>query len=225
MCYRLTVALCLALGFQPVPATLAQDFVPVTGALSDEDFYRAVACAAPPGGDCQKRFVRWSRREARDLSIRIVAVDDGYPGRLGQKFAETLETTIDSVNGAGANLQLRRAAEDETPDIRIFLLDLPPTADVRGTGLPWLDGNPLQTARFQLNWRNDGTIIECAIAVSRDVRSSLVQRILLEEITQCLGLVTDIGGSHYETRSIYSETGDVNRMGPQDLMALRRHYP
>ena len=49
---------------------------------------------------------------------------------------------------------------------------------------------------------------------------------MLEELTQCMGLWTDIGGSFYQSRSIFSETSNSRtRLGEQDIMALRRHYP
>jgi hypothetical protein len=41
-----------------------------------------------------------------------------------------------------------------------------------------------------------------------------------------MGLWTDIGGPYYESRSIFSESSNsLVRLGEQDLMALRRHYP
>ena len=41
----------------------AQEFIKSKGRLSDRDFYRAVACAAPPGGACQKKALRWSEKK------------------------------------------------------------------------------------------------------------------------------------------------------------------
>ncbi len=37
----------------------AQEFLNRDTALSDDDFYRLVACAAPVNGECGKPFVRW----------------------------------------------------------------------------------------------------------------------------------------------------------------------
>ena len=36
----------------------AQDFVDTNGPLSDEAFYRLVACAAPPNEECAKPFYK-----------------------------------------------------------------------------------------------------------------------------------------------------------------------
>jgi hypothetical protein len=219
------LALATALGLAAGMAK-AQEFVTAKGQLSDEDFYRLVACAAPPGGTCQKDFVRWSKRDAKDISIRIVQVDDGYPRSLEAKVTAKLDQAIAELNAAGANLHVSRTKAKTTPDIRIFLLDIPKDGAISGTGLPWFDGNDIGVARMQMGWRENGTVIECAVAISRGVKPGEVQRILIEEITQCMGLMTDIGGAYYESRSIFSETsGAANRLGQQDIMALRRHYP
>lgn len=218
---RLGIALCLIAGMAQ-----GQEYVTAKGKLSDDDFYRLVACAAPPGGACQKPFVRWSQRDARNLSVGIIRVDDAYPARLQAKIDGTLDQTLSDLNTAGANLRLGRAASGSTPDIRILMLDLPRNATISGSGLPWLDGNTIGVARAQMGWRDDATLIECAVAISRDAKLGEITRILIEEITQCLGLTTDIGGSYYERRSIFSETSNSTvRLGQQDIMALRRHYP
>ena len=203
----------------------AQEFVTAKGKLSDEDFYRLVACAAPPGGACQKPFVRWSPDDAQDLTVRIVQVDPDYPDRVARKVAKLLPGILAEINATGARLQLREAPEATPPDIRVFLVDLPANSPVAGTGLRWFDGNPMQVARMQMGWRDDGTAFTCAIALSNDVTQDLVPRVLVEEIVQCLGLMTDIGGASYSSRSIFSERGTARSMGAQDIMALRRHYP
>lgn len=216
----------LLAGLLAAQAAPAQEFVTAKGLLSDDDFYRLVACAAPPGGECQKPFVRWSPRDARDLTIALVQIDDGYPAAISAKMEAALDRALDEVNGAGASLHLRRAEPGETPRITLHLLDRPRDSGVAGTGLPWFDGNPMGVARMQMGWRDDGTAFVCAIAFSRDVRPGALRRIVLEELVQCLGLMTDIGGATYETRSIFSETGiQMERLQGQDLAALRRHYP
>ena len=41
-----------------------------------------------------------------------------------------------------------------------------------------------------------------------------------------MGLMTDIRNPYYETRSVFSEDSNtVQKLGVQDRMALRRHYP
>lgn len=218
---ELAALLCLLAGQAP-----AQEYIDVAGRLSDNDFYRLVACAAPPGGECQKRLVRWSKRDAREISVAIVRIDDGNSTKLQTAIAKALDPTLAALNDSGARLSFQRAKPGEAPDIRIMLLNIPWEGTISGTGYRWLDGSPMQSARFGLGWRGDGTIIDCAIAIGKDTKLASVDRLLIEEITQCMGLMTDIGGSYYERRSIFSETGiGKSSLGDQDRMALRRHYP
>ncbi len=77
-----------------------------------------------------------------------------------------------------------------------------------------------------ISWRDNRTLTDCYISSSNSARISEVYSGMLEELTQCMGLWTDIGGSYYESRSIFSESSNsLVRLGEQDLMALRRHYP
>lgn len=49
---------------------------------------------------------------------------------------------------------------------------------------------------------------------------------MLEEITQALGFMTDIRNPAYDGVSVFSEDSNAAKtLGPQDIMALRRHYP
>lgn len=50
---------------------------------------------------------------------------------------------------------------------------------------------------------------------------------MLEEITQALGLITDIQNPYYRNRSIMSQDSDnsLKTLGEQDKLALMRHYP
>lgn len=217
------LALCLAAS---VTTAQAQEYVTAKDRLSDDDFYRLVTCAAEPGGECRKPVVRWSKRDAKDISVRIVKVDDLYPSKVHAALDAELDQTIQELNAAGANLKLSRADDNEDPDIGIHLLDMPAGGTVKGTGFVPLDGTVIETAWFQLWWRDNRTLINCEIVFSRDLRPRDVANLLLEEVTQCMGLMTDIGGRYYERRSILSETGyEVTRLGEQDIMALRRHYP
>lgn len=204
----------------------AQEFVTANGKLSDDDFYRLVACAAPPGGKCQKPLVRWRAKDAKDLTLGILRVDDGYPPRLRAQVEEGLDRAMDKLNASGARLHIRYADPDETPDIRILFLDIPEGAPITGTGIKAVDGTIIAAATFTITWRNDRTLSDCYISASNSARLSEVYSGMLEELTQCMGLWTDIGGAYHETRSILSETSNsLVRLGEQDLMALRRHYP
>ena len=204
----------------------AQEYVTANGKLSDDDFYRLVACAAPPGGECQKPLVRWRAKAAKDLSLGILRVDEGFPPRLRAQVEEGLDRAIEKLNASGANLRLRRAKPSETPDIKVLFLDIPEGATISGTGIEALEGVVIGAATMTISWRNDRTLTDCYISSSNSARLGEIYSGMLEELTQCMGLWTDIGGRYYESRSIFSETSNsLVRLGEQDLMALRRHYP
>jgi len=217
----LTLALAISAG-----PSFGQEFVAAKGKLSDEDFYRLITCAAPPGGECQKPPVRWRPKDAKDLTLGTLHVAEGFPPRLRAQVEEGLDHAIDKLNAAGANLHIRYAEPSETPDIKILFLSMPEGATIAGTGISDLDGTVIAAATFTISWRGDRTLTDCYISVSSSVRFGDAYSIMLEELTQCMGLSTDIGGSYYETRSVFSETSNsLARLGKQDLMALRRHYP
>lgn len=222
MIRRAVTVLATLLAFQ----AQAQEFVPANGKQSDEDFYRLVACAAPPGGKCQKPLVRWRARDAKDLSLGILYVAEGFPPRLRVQVEEGLDRAIDKLNASGASLRIRHAKSSETPDIKILFLDIPEGATITGTGIRALEGVVIGAATMTISWRDDRTLTDCYISSSNSARFGEVYSVMLEELTQCMGLWTDIGGSYYESRSIFSESSNsLVRLGEQDLMALRRHYP
>jgi hypothetical protein len=218
---RLAIALCLL-----ASPLAAQEFLSADTRLSDDDFYRLVACAAPVSGVCQKDIVRWSPADAQDVSIGIVQVAEGYPPQLLKTIDAALDAVINEVNAAGANLHLTRSELSTIPDVGIHLLDIVEGDVIDGTGLDPLDGQIIEAAKAQLWWRDDLTVIEGAIVFGTDVDPNEVGSIMLEEVTQTMGLLTDIGGPYYQSRSIFSETSnELTRLGSQDVMALRRHYP
>lgn len=207
-------------------AAEAQEFISTDAPLSDTDFYRLVSCAAPLGGDCQKPPVRWSPADARDVSVGFVRIEDGYPEDVVQRARDALKSALDQVNASGAELHLTLWDENQKPDIGIYLLNIVEGDAIRNTGLDPLDGARIEAAKTQLWWRDDLSLIEGAIVFGKDISRKDLPSIMLEEITQSMGLLTDIGGPAYETRSIFSESSNqMTALGRQDTMALRRHYP
>ena len=62
--------------------------------------------------------------------------------------------------------------------------------------------------------------------VSNDLKIRSYESVLLEELTQALGLMTDVKSEAYVGISVLSQDGNrVKALGVQDKMALRRHYP
>ncbi len=204
----------------------AQEYITAKGPLSDDDFFRLVTCAAPAGGECQKTAAHWSSRKARDLSFAVVFVAVGFPTRLQARIDEGLARAVDELNSADADLQIRRAKPSERPDISVRLLNIPEGATIRGTGVPEVDGVTIGVATSTIIWNSNRKLVACHITSSNSAYMDQIISGILEELTQCMGFNTDIGGRFYETRSIFSESSNaLLRLGEQDLMALRRLYP
>ena len=218
---KLALALCLGAGLAQAQESIRSD-----GRLSDDNFYRLVSCAAPESGACQKDVVRWSPADARDISIGIVRVANDYPAALRNLADAALNGAIDEVNAADANLHLTRSDTIIKPDIAVFLLAIKKGDEIAGTGLDPLDGAKIEAAKVQIWWRADRTLIKGAIVLANDVLPDEIRSIMLEEVTQTMGLLTDVDSDYYETRSIFSETSNQrSRLGAQDIMVLQRHYP
>lgn len=210
--------LCLA-----APAARAQEFVAVPGIISDDAFYRLVACAAPPGGDCAKPVIRWPETRRLQLRVGIAAIADSFPSYKLDLIDQAIDDAIAEINASGAALFLRRAYEGEL-DIPIYLVDTPQGGRIEGTGIAELDGADIAIARVALRSRG-GDIVAAAIAISEDIRRREIASVVLEELVQAMGLPTDIASPAYD-RSIFSETANSTVwLRGQDAAALRRHYP
>lgn len=220
---RVLTVLFLLIGLSPATA---QEYVETQGKLTDEAFYRLVACAAQPNGPCQKTLARWPEHRVYDLTVSIVTVDEHFPLYRLRTAENGLEEAIRQINAAGAAVRLRRTENGTPADINIFMTETPAGERVRGTGLRGLDGSIVQAAVVMLWWRGEGEITRAAIAVSQDIRRRSIASVMLEELVQALGLTTDIRNPYYDKRSVFSEdSNSVARLGEQDIFALRRHYP
>lgn len=201
----------------------AQEFITVPRRLSDDAFYRLVACAAPPGGPCGKPEIRWSEERRVSLTVGIAQIDAGFPTYKLDLVDDAIDRAIAQINASGAYLVLERIYEGE-PDISIYLLDTPQDGIIAGTGNTELDGSELSIGRVAIRSRG-GEIQDAAIAISRDIQRREVASVVLEELVQALGLPTDIQSPAYPD-SIFNENSNaVVWLRGQDAMALRRHYP
>ncbi len=210
----------LALSLTASTAT-AQDYVTSDGPLDDTAFYRLVACAAPPGRLCAKPFLRWDKDE---ITVGIVKRSAPYLGGKMKRAEASVVRALQRLNGAGMGLRLVRTRA--APDIAIYLLDTARGGTITNSGAPALDGLTLANALTVLDVHGN-TISRAWIAFSRDMTIRQYESVMLEEITQALGLVSDIRNPHYDSRSIFSQDADnsLKTLGAQDTMALRRHYP
>ncbi len=204
----------------------ADNPVASTGPLSDDDFYRVVACGAPPGGACQLPFVRWPDDRVADLTISVNQIAPDFPDDQQQVLMTELKAAAAQINAAGAALQLRFVPMGEAADITVHLLDIGMGEQIAGTGMSPPDGTHIEAALTQLFWNGNNNLTRTTIIFPRDIHLNDIASIALEELTQSLGLATDIDDPYYETRSIFSETSNSRTvLGEQDIMALRRHYP
>jgi hypothetical protein len=202
------------------------DYVDASGKLSDEDFYRLVACGAPPGGRCQQILTKWSSSDRRNLTVSVLLADPDFPQAKQKQILRDLDRAIAEINGSGAGIHLRRT--DKTRgDIRVYLVAAPVNSVIRGTGNPTLDGGYIEAALTSIIWQTDSGRMESAsIAISRGIFPGDIRSVVLEELTQSLGLIFDIRDTYYNSRSIFSEdSNSVTRISGQDEMVLRTHYP
>lgn len=209
-------------------ATLAQqgDFLVTQGKLSSEDFYRLVSCRALPGGPCTADPVRWSPEKARDLAVGFAPLPQGYPAETAARMTRAVEHAIEEINAAGAALRLRRAAKGERPDIAIHLAPVNEGDTIEGTGVRGVDGQAIGAALVTVWWDEGQDLTEAVIVLAENLPAADVGPVVLEELTQAMGLMTDIRNPAYEGVSVFSEDSNrVTRLGPQDREALRRHYP
>lgn len=202
----------------------AQDSVPSAGRLSDDDFYDLVACGAMPGQDCTVPMVRWAGSD--DLTVSLFQIEPGYPDDRRIALTKALYAAIDQINASEAALHLRFAPSGTMADVTIHMLDIPMGGQIAHTGLDPLDGSPIEAALVQLWWNGNLNLTRAAIVFPQDIEWVGLRSIALEELTQAMGLRTDIDNPWYERRSVFSETSNVvTRLGQQDIMALQRHYP
>jgi hypothetical protein len=217
-------AILFLLSFMALPRPGAtQEFIAVPDLVSDEAFYRLVACAAPPGGDCAKPFVWWPRERRLRLRVGIAQISEGFADYRFDVVDRSVDRAIAEINGAGAHLFLERAFEGPF-DIPIFLVDAPQGGEITGTGVADLDGSSISIGRVALRSRG-ADITGAAIAISADIQRREIASVVLEELVQSLGLVTDVLSPAYSD-SVFSESqNSATRLRGQDAAALRRHYP
>lgn len=206
------------------PAAAAQEFVAVPGVLSDEDFYRAVACAAPPGGDCRKPLVKWDAMHPIRIALR--GIDPVYLGRRAKVAASAFTLGIRALNDIDAGFRLAQVPEDENAEIEVWFLGLKRGAAISGTGIAGVDGSPLGGASTRVLFNHDtGRIEHAAIVFSSSLDTVEFAPVMLEELTQAMGLMTDIKSPAYDGISVLAQDSNAAKvLGLQDIMALKRHY-
>ena len=212
--------------FAPLSAFGASDHVITKGKLSDRDFYRLVACAAPPGGKCQKPLLKWSKAKRGAITIRLTSVGKGFPSKQTKSARAALQNAVSQINSVGSGVRLKLIAEGK-PDISVVL-----TAD---TIMTRRKPRSIQEvfelggagAMAEIYWpRGTTNITRARVTITDVITTRYMTSVMLEEVVQALGLQTDIHNRYYHNRSIFSETGSrIKRLRGQDAKALLMHYP
>lgn len=208
-----------------VPGAAAQDYVVTEGMLSDDDFYRLVVCGAEPGGPCTKPILHW--RTERPLRVTLDYMDPAFLGGRQARARAAIVRAVQYINRAGAGIALEEVHPGSEADIRVYFIDTDGEGPVTGTGIEGVDGAVVTGARVTVWSRRDTrTIREAQVIFGTRLHISHYESAMIEELTQALGLMTDIRNPAYEGVSIFSQDSNASKdLGPQDLMALRRHYP
>lgn len=220
----LAVAGLAAVSSAPV---VAQDYVITKGKLSDRDFYRLIACAAPPGGQCQKPALKWPASKANRLTIGLIRIDEGFPQRNVGGVQAALANTIQQINSVGAGVRLLQISSGK-PDISIVLSPtLENLSGRKSSKFSDLIDSFAATAMARVFTKpNSATIQRAEVVITGKVPRSDLKSVVLEEVVQSLGLMTDIHNKYYNRRSIFSEVGSrVTRLKGQDAKAVLFHYP
>nr|WP_299028857.1 DUF2927 domain-containing protein [uncultured Sulfitobacter sp.] len=180
-----------------------------------------VACAAPPQGKCGKPFYKWDKTK---ITIGIITRAPAFMGGKQKRASAAVARALQHLNAVDMGLTLMPAANN--PDIAIHLLDTARGEVISMQDPSLLNGLTMANAITALDV--DGSVINGAtIGFSNTLPIRQYESVMLEEITQALGLITDIQNPYYRSRSILSQDSDnsLKTLGEQDKVALIRHYP
>ncbi|MBL4928712.1 DUF2927 domain-containing protein [Fuscibacter oryzae] len=213
----------LALALLALPLSgRADDGVPSSGRLSDDDFYRMATCGAPVGGDCQRDPMFWVKPR---LTIALRRPQPGFPKALLPQLDDALNAAIAQINTAGAGVTLTRNDHRWSADILIIPAALHEGDETRR--IPRMtDGQQIGVGFMQV-WQTDrNRATEGSILIAADISREDLPSVMLEELFQSLGFLFDLDNSWYDGRSILAQDSNVTTtIDGQDRMALRRHYP
>lgn len=215
---RLAAAFALLLA-APVAA---QDFIPARGLLSDDELHRILSCGAPIYGRCAIEPRAWPRDVALDVSVsRLQDVEPVSPA-LSAQVDLAIDQAIAQINAVGARLQLYRLPNNLPARVHISVRS--PRSLTILTGEKHHRDLPGGMVVFEMD--ASGDIERINIFINSEIGLTDVRSIVLEELTQGMGLPYDISDPAYRRRSIFSqETNAVTVLTGQDAAMLRLHYP
>jgi hypothetical protein len=213
----------LALALLLAGPAQADNWVTFDHPVNDATFYFAVACAAPEGGDCRGPLVYWPARYA--LTVALRSMEGGPDTQRFRMLSRALNHAIEEINATGADLRLVR---DDAAPAAITVWD---STFAEGDPILWpdegFDGSAvMEGARVHIWWNDDLTLYRGTILFAADLAPSEFRSVMLEEMTQSLGLLTDVEGEAYAERSIFDEGSNaIFHLRGQDAAAVRLHYP
>lgn len=217
--YLLLLSLLLA---APVAtAVRATDGVAAGGILSDDDFFRLVTCGARPGGPCRGEAPRWGKRK---ITLAVADDDEPLPEGFEARLDKAINHALAQINGAGAGIRIVRT-NARSADITVHATHL--TEGTRLGEVPGFSTSGTMGVGYMTLWWGDNLKIdEASVLISTRISRQDMTSVVLEEITQSLGLLYDIDGRAYHGVSILSQTSNATTtIEGQDAMALRRLYP
>jgi Protein of unknown function (DUF2927) len=199
----------------------ASDGIVSDGRLPDEAFFRLVTCGASPGGACRAPMLRWDKpRLTLAFPPGEAALQPGFEVMLAAAIAHALG----EINAAGMGLQIGMT-NSGTADITLRTTDLGEGAPLTET--PGFSGPGVMGVGYMTVWSDDADhITEAVILISTTISEADMTSVVLEEITQSLGILYDIENPWYEGVSILSQTSNATTtIEGQDAALLRWLYP
>ncbi|WP_189641215.1 DUF2927 domain-containing protein [Paramylibacter ulvae] len=209
----------------------AKDFTQSKGKLSNQAFYKSIACKATPGQSCQTPLRRWPKQMRNGISVGLVGVQSVNKNGAYVKATErAIKNAVQQVNATGAGVRLRLYSGSAAQNANIQVHLVKPRGSnriIKNTGYRLLDGQKVNNA-ISASAVVGKYILSSGIAVSVDrVKQSKLNSIVLEEVVQSLGLTWDIHNPYYDKRSIFAQVGtdSITKLSGQDAQVLRMHYP
>ena len=212
--------------FLGVVGASADDHRGAESKLSDQDFYRAVACGADPGGPCTTPIVKWPKDQRHTLQIFIHEPPASFVKDKAKAVIAAVRLAATEVNISGADIQLE-VVNTPTAPLHVYMLDAGWGDRITDSGDPILDGAKMRAtaSAIQVEAGTD-TIERASIAVSDTVAFDIIRAAVLKAILKALGFQVAIDDPHYTGNSVFAALGhDVYAIRRQDMLALRMHYP
>lgn len=207
-------------------AMAGTEFLKSRGPLSDDQFYRTLACSGARDPECENRKLRWPAPQRHNLTVAVAAPGNRVSKKITAEINAAVNRAIAEINGSGADIRLVQvSAKQQAAAITIYPVNASIGGVMKEVASPMMRGSRIQLGHVHVRFRRN-TIRTAHIAISRQIPLSQIDSVVLEELVQALGLLTDILNPYYKRRSIFAEDCNCTRtLEGQDQMALQQHYP